>query len=115
MWADRALAIKEELLRVLIPLGAELNGDPERTVPTTLNVSLPGIDSEAAIVLLKDVVALSNGSACTSQSYEPSHVLLAAGLSRERIEGALRLSWGSSTTNVPFEEIANRLGRLLVR
>ena len=68
---------EEQMLAALLPLGAELNGDPERTVATTLNVSIPGVDSEAAIVALKDVVALSNGSACTSQSYEPSHVLAA--------------------------------------
>lgn len=113
--AERAAAIKEELLGVLIPLGANLNGDPDRTVPTTLNVSFPGIDSEAAIVSLKDVVAISNGSACTSQSYQPSHVLLAAGLSQERIEGALRLSWGSSTTEVPVGEIAKRLAALIAQ
>jgi cysteine desulfurase len=113
--AEKAATVREELLRVLIPLGAELNGDPERTVPTTLNVSLPGIDSEAAIVTLKDVAALSNGSACTSQSYEPSYVLLAAGLSQERIDGALRLSWGPSTADVPVEEIATRLRALLTR
>lgn len=107
-----AAAIKEQLVDALVPLGAEFNGDPERTVASTLNVSIPGIDSEAAIVALKDVVALSNGSACTSQSYEPSHVLLAAGLPKERVEGALRLSWGGDTSDVPATEIAERLRAL---
>ena len=86
-----------------------MNGDPDRTIASTLNFSIPGVDSEAAIVALKDVVAISNGSACTSQSYEPSHVLVAAGLTEERIAGALRLSWGYSTINVPVEAIAQRL------
>jgi len=107
-----AAAIKEQLLAALAPLGAELNGDPERTVASTINVSIPGVDSEAAIVALKDVVSLSTGSACTSQSYEPSHVLLAAGLSKERVEGALRLSWGATTTSVPVQEMAERLKAL---
>ncbi|WP_114423340.1 cysteine desulfurase DndA [Nocardioides houyundeii] len=111
--AERAAAIKEELLAALLPLGAELNGDPERTVATTLNVSIPGVDSEAAIVALKDVVALSNGSACTSQSYEPSHVLLAAGLPRDRIEGALRLSWGPDSGAVPIDALVERLRQLV--
>jgi len=113
--AERACAcqaIKGQLLDALMPLGAELNGDPERTVASTINVSIPGIDSEAAIVALKDLVALSNGSACTSQSYEPSHVLRAAGLSSERVAGALRLSWGASTAAVPSDEIASRLRAL---
>ncbi|MEP9382930.1 cysteine desulfurase DndA [Nocardioides sp. KR10-350] len=110
-----AAAIKEQLIEALRPLGAVLNGDPDRTVATTLNVSIPGVDSEAAIVALKDVVAVSNGSACTSQSYEPSHVLTAAGLPRELVEGALRFSWGPDTTDVPTELIAERLLRLLRR
>jgi cysteine desulfurase len=107
-----AAAIKEQLIAALTPLGAQLNGDPERTVASTINVSIPGIDSEAAIVALKDVAALSNGSACTSQSYEPSHVLLAAGLPKERVEGALRMSWGATTTSVPAKQIAERLTAL---
>jgi cysteine desulfurase len=112
--AERGAAIKDELLAALMPLGAELNGDPERTVATTLNVSIPGVDSEAAIVALKDVVALSNGSACTSQSYEPSHVLVAAGLPRDRIEGALRLSWGPTSGAVPIDALVERLRRLVM-
>ena len=70
---------------------------------------MPGVDAEAAIVALKDLVAVSNGSACTSNSYQPSHVLLAAGLSEDRISGALRLSWGPDTLNVPAAQIASRL------
>ena len=110
--AQRAEAIRSELLAALEPLGAELNGDRERTIATTLNVSIPGVDSEAAIVALKDVVALSNGSACTSQSYDPSHVLVAAGLPASRIEGAIRLSWSGTTNEVPVAEIADRLAAL---
>ncbi|TIC79901.1 cysteine desulfurase DndA [Nocardioides sp. GY 10113] len=110
-----AVAIKAKLIEALRPLGAVLNGDPDRTVATTLNVSIPGVDSEAAIVALKDVVAVSNGSACTSQSYEPSHVLTAAGLPRELVEGALRFSWGPDTTDVPTDLIAERLLQLVRR
>ncbi|MCG7607953.1 MULTISPECIES: cysteine desulfurase DndA [Mycobacterium] len=103
---------KRELLDALEPLGIALNGDPSRTIASALNFSVPGIDSEAAIVALKDVVAISNGSACTSQSYEPSHVLTAAGLSDDRIAGALRVSWGAETNDVPLAEMARRLASL---
>ncbi|MCC2591821.1 cysteine desulfurase DndA [Tessaracoccus sp. OS52] len=113
--AEQALAIKERLLTAFRSLGAEPNGDLDRTIPTTLNVSIPGLDSEAAIVALKDVVAVSNGSACTSQSYGPSHVLVAAGLPRQRIEGALRLSWGPMAGKIPIETIVERLQRLVQR
>lgn len=105
--------VRDALLAALLPLGAELNGDPERTISSTLNVSIPGVDAEAAIVALKDLVALSNGSACTSQSYEPSHVLVAAGLPQERIDRALRMSWGPATAAIPVDEIVERLNRLV--
>lgn len=109
---DAALAVRAEFASALEALGAEFNGDLERTVATTLNFSIPGVDSEAAIVALKDIVALSNGSACTSQSYTASHVLSAAGLPQTRIEGALRLSWGPLTRYVPVTAITERLAAI---
>lgn len=108
----RSTAIRTEALHALRPLGITLNGDEQRSVPGTLNFAVLGVDSEAAIVALKDIVAVSNGSACTSQSYEPSHVLVAAGLPEEQISGALRLSWGHLTTDVPWGEVAARLSTL---
>jgi cysteine desulfurase len=105
-------AIKALALAALAPLGIVMNGDAERVVAHTLNFSVPGVDSEAAIVALKDVVAISNGSACTSQSYEPSHVLTAAGLPDNQIAGALRLSWSHLTPEAPWDEVADRLSQL---
>jgi cysteine desulfurase len=67
-----------------------------------MNFTVPGVDSEAAIVALKDLVAISNGSACTSQSYEPSHVLSAAQLPADQIAGALRISWSHLTDCVDW-------------
>lgn len=104
--------IRAQALAAVGPLGVVMNGDPERTVPHTLNFSVPGVDSEAAIVALKDIAAISNGSACTSQNYEPSHVLVAAGLSETQIAGALRLSWSHMTSDVDWGRIASRLARL---
>ncbi|OCB56912.1 cysteine desulfurase DndA [Mycobacterium malmoense] len=109
---ERTTAIRQDALAALGPLGIELNGDEARTVPHTLNFSVPGVDAEAAIVALKDVVAVSNGSACTSQSYEPSHVLVAAKLPEHQINGALRLSWSHLTDDLPWDDIAQRLSRL---
>jgi cysteine desulfurase len=110
--AANAAGVKQKLLTAFRRLGAELNGDGDRTIASTLNVSIPGVDSEAAIVALKDIVAFSNGSACTSQSYQASHVLLAAGLPMDRVEGALRLSWGAEIDDVPVAEIVARLAAL---
>ena len=59
-----------------------------------LNVSFPGIDSEALMLALRDKIAISNGSACTSSSYNPSHVLVAMGVPPSRVDEAIRLSYG---------------------
>jgi cysteine desulfurase len=106
------LAFRERLWKVLESLGAQVNGDPDHVVPTCLNVSFPGIDSEAAIVALKDLVAISNGSACTSQSYEPSHVLTAMGLEEDRVQGALRLSWCHMTEEPDWVRVAEAIHQL---
>lgn len=108
----RCMSIKSEALEALEPLGVLHNGDVNRTISHTLNFSVPGVDSEAAIVALKDLVAISNGSACTSQSYEPSHVLLAAGLPESQIAGALRLSWSHMTGDVDWTAVSSRLAGL---
>lgn len=110
--ARRCLAIKNEALLALEPLGIVLNGEAERTVPNTLNFSVPGVDSEAAIVALKDVAAVSNGSACTSQSYQPSHVLSAARLPAQQVAGALRLSWSHLTPSIDWGVVRERLASL---
>lgn len=109
VWRDHCLELRRGLLDALKPLNADLNGDPEFTMPHTLNFSIPGVDSEAAIVALKDIAAISNGSACTSQSYDPSHVLVAMGLSQKRIQGALRFSWSHLTELPNWSAIAERL------
>lgn len=105
-------SIRAAMLEALEPLAPHFNGDQSRTVSHTTNFSVPGVDSEAAMVALKDIVAVSNGSACTSQSYEPSHVLVAMGLPDEVVRGALRLSWCHLTPDVPWNEVVDRLAEL---
>lgn len=109
---ERTGSIKSQALEALSGLDIQLNGDESRTVPHTLNFSIPGVDAEAAIVALKDLVAVSNGSACTSQKYEPSHVLVAANIPRDQIDGALRFSWSHLTDYVPWDDVAERLSML---
>jgi len=111
--AARCAEIRQEALAALEGLDIQLNGDPERSLPHVLNFSVTGIDSEAVMVALKDLAAVSNGSACTSQSYQPSHVLTAMGLSSERVNSALRVSWCHLTPQVRWEEMAQRLTGLL--
>ena len=70
-----------------------LNGDPERRVPGILNVSFGGIEGESLLTALEEL-ALSTGSACNSETEEPSHVLSALGLSSELAQSSLRFSLG---------------------
>ena len=104
--------VRSDLMRSLSSLPHHINGDAQRTLPNTLNISITGVNSEAAMVALKGVAAISNGSACTSSSYLPSHVLTAMQLPRERVDGALRLSWSHLTPPVPWERIWEEVGRL---
>lgn len=106
------LAIRARLLDALLPLGATINGAPDYSLASTVNLSFPGLDSEAVMLSLKDLVAISNGSACTSASYEPSHVLVAMGLSAERVDGALRFSWWHESAEPDWDFVAERIRAL---
>jgi len=89
-----------------------VNGDEQWLIPSTLNVSFPGVDSEAAMVALKGIVAISNGSACTSSSYKPSHVLQAMGLPGDRCSEAVRMSWCHMTPVADWRAFITLLRRL---
>jgi cysteine desulfurase len=105
----RALACeryRHEVLQALLPLRPVINGDQDRVLPHVLNLSFRGLDSEAVMVALKDFIAISNGSACTSQSYQPSHVLEAMGAEPEILRAAIRLSWSHITPLPDWNEVA---------
>jgi len=88
----------------------KLNGHPEQRLPNTLNISLQGVIGEELLRQTPEIAA-STGSACHAGSTEPSAVLLAMGLARERALGALRLSLGRWSTEEEVDEAA----RLIVR
>jgi cysteine desulfurase len=103
---------RDELLRGLSSLRPQFNGNPELTLPTVVNCSFPGVDSEALMVTLKDSIAVSNGSACTSHSYSRSHVLSAMGLPEQRIDSAVRISWCHLSGDVDWPVIAASIAAL---
>lgn len=83
-----------------------INGSTEERLPNNLNISIPGIESKSLVVQLKDV-AISTGSACTSASVEPSHVITALGFGEERAHSAIRIGWGRFTTEEEVERAAH--------
>lgn len=110
--AQRCSVFKAALLDAFAPLKPQINGDPVHTVPHVVSLSIPGLDAEAAMLAVKDLIAISNGSACTSQRYEPSHVLTAMRLSEERVRGALRVSWCHMTPSPDWLTVVARLAQV---
>lgn len=90
--------------------GVELNGDSACRLPNTTNLSFTGVDGEG-LVLSLDLkgIALSTGSACTSGSLDPSHVLLALDKDPCWLEAAIRLSLGQSTDEEAVDFVASAL------
>ncbi|PDW04901.1 cysteine desulfurase family protein [Candidatus Viridilinea mediisalina] len=77
-----------------------LNGDPTQRLPNNANLGFAGIEGESLLLLLDQVgICASSGSACTSGSLEPSHVLVAMGLTPEAANGSVRFTLGQTTTS----------------
>lgn len=94
----RIRQLRDQLWQAFTRLDAvELNGHPQQNIAGILNVSFTGIAAEALLAAVPDI-AISMGSACTSASYEPSHVLRAMGIDEIRARGAIRFSLGRFTT-----------------
>ncbi len=101
----RLRGMRDHLERSLLRLeGAMVNGNPERRMGHVTNLSFAGIKAERLIAALNSRIAFSVGSACTSASREPSHVLEAMALGEERIKGSIRLSLGKFTTEAETDQ-----------
>ena len=84
---------------------SKINGDIEKRLPNNFNMSFEGIEGESLLLLLDDEgICASSGSACTSGSLDPSHVLLAIGLIHEIAHGSLRLTLSKYTTAEEIEK-----------
>jgi cysteine desulfurase len=91
-----------------------LNGDPVHRLPNNVNISVRFVEGEALLLRLDLAgIAASSGSACTSGSLDPSHVLLAIGLPHEIAHGSLRLSLSKRTTREEIEEVLRVLGEVV--
>ena len=94
--------------------GAKLNGHPSCRLPNNCHFSFSGIDSEALLLRLDLAgISASGGSACTSGSMEPSHVLRAIGLENELLRGGIRLTLGRETTRSEIEKTAHVMAEIV--
>ena len=93
-----------------------LNGDRDKRLPGNLNISIEGIEGESLLLMLDlNGICASSGSACTSGSLDPSHVLLSIGLKHEIAHGSLRLSIEDTTTDEDVDYILEVIPNVVKR
>lgn len=104
---NKVTAMRNRLIDGILKLThTRLNGDRDKRLPGNCNISIEGIEGESLLLLLDmNGVCASSGSACTSGSLDPSHVLLALGLKHEVAHGSLRLSIDENTTDEDIDYI----------
>ena len=95
---------------------AELTGHPRQRLPHHASFLFEGVEGESLLMQLDmEGIAASSGSACTSGSLEPSHVILALGYPRDRALGSLRLSVGKANTDADVDVVLDRLPQMVAR
>lgn len=104
--------VKASFLQAIKELPYTINGDPEYCLPSTINISIDGLDAEAAFLCLGDDYSFSNGSACNSSSHALSYVLDAMGLDEKRKSEAIRLSWNGKE-DIDFSAFVNIINSIL--
>ena len=107
--------LRDKLIEGLLKIPhSKLNGDREKRLPATVNTCFEGIEGESLLLLLdaKGICA-SSGSACTSGSLDPSHVLLALGLPHEVAHGSLRLSLSAENTEEDIDVILREVPKVV--
>ena len=91
-----------------------VNGARERRVPNTTNISFDGVEAESLLIALDlEGVAVSTGSACSSGTLEPSHVLRAMGFPTHRTQNSIRLSLGAGNTNEQVDYLLSKLPKVV--
>ena len=104
---QRLTQLRENLWCTLSSLeGVFLNGHPSQRLPGNLNISVAGVDSEALLLGMQPIAAVSSGSACTSANANPSHVLKALGRSTPQALASIRFGLGRFTTAQEIDAVA---------
>ena len=106
---EACLSFEAGLLEFVKDVGGAVVGDPGRRLYNCLSFYLEEFDSDALMIVLRDFIAISNGSACTSDKIEPSHVLLAMGLPEDVVSAAVRVSWSHETTAPDWDSMASQV------
>lgn len=115
--AEKTARLRDKLIDGLLKLPrTRLNGDRVKRLPGTVNVSIEGIEGESLLLMLDmNGICASSGSACTSGSLDPSHVLLSLGLKHEVAHGSLRLSINEETSDEDVDYILEVVPKVVKR
>jgi len=116
--AERLTYLRDQLIKGLLERidHTRLNGHPLKRLPNNVNVSVDYVEGESMLLNLDlEGICASTGSACSSASLEPSHVLLALGLSPEQAHGSLRFSLGKWTGGEEIERVLEVLPRVIAK
>ncbi|HPQ80162.1 MAG TPA: cysteine desulfurase NifS [bacterium] len=93
-----------------------VNGDPDNRLPNTTNISFESVEGEAILLMLNEFgICASSGSACTSGSLDPSHVMMAMGVPFTRAHGSIRFSLSRSNTAEEIDYILDKLPPIINR
>ena len=118
VWAKKETELRNHLIdRILAEIPyTRLNGDKDRRLPNNANFSFQFIEGESLLIML-DMAGIcgSSGSACTSGSLDPSHVLLAIGLPHEIAHGSLRLTLGEDNTMEEMDYVVDKVKGVVER
>jgi len=109
---EASARVKERFLQAIASIEYRLNGEPQRTQSHVINLRFCGVDSEALMMAVRSELAFSNGAACTSATYKPSHVLKAMGLSDDEVSEAVRISWGQGVEEIPTKPLLEAICNL---
>jgi cysteine desulfurase len=115
---ERVKAMRDRLERELLARcpNSRVNGDREHRLPNTTNISFEYVEGEAILLLMDQVgIAASSGSACTSGSLEPSHVLRAMGVPFTCAHGSIRFSLSRYNTEAEIDHVIENLPRIIAR
>ena len=113
--AKKEKKLREKATKEILKIeGSHLNTKAKETLPGTVNFWFEGIEGESLVLMLSEEgVAASTGSACSTGSLRPSHVLLAIGLKPEQAHGSLRISFGKDNTEKDLNKLLKVLPRIL--
>ncbi|MGB9708280.1 MAG: cysteine desulfurase NifS [Candidatus Pacearchaeota archaeon] len=113
--AERQTKLRDKLINNILKIGdSQLNGHATQRLPNNCNFSFKGIEGEALLIRLNEKgIAVSTGSACSTKSLAPSHVLTAIGLTAEQAHGSLRITLGKDNTEKDIDYTIEQLKNII--